>query len=579
MKRQLLAVNLFIALALILTACAPVDTAPAATAMQEPPTERQYGGTLNFWQPSWDGSKDWFHHIKRDEVTTWMWEELFWTTTGSFIPVLATGYDVSDDGLVYTVHLREGVKFHDGEDFTAEDVKYSFELKYDPGILPPEALKAEAERVEGLFAYKQGEEGADEITGIRIVDDYTVEFVLTDPDPSFFPGFLGYVEHPMMPKHVLETLDRDELVAGTSDYWVTGPIGTGPYQFVEHVPGQYVEYARFDDYWGGKPGPERVFVKFAPIETAIIMLEKGELDIVWEAPAEEAVRLQDNPDIDVLVADNVMGFWIQTPNWHAGDGLWQNPKAKRAMLHAADRQGYVDNVMHGLGVVRHSWFHGTPFECPDLVEYEYDLDKAKALLDEIGMTADKRADYNLSLTVYPGNKMRVDYAVMLHEAYTQLGFKTNVDLIDAASWADYRNGRGPRGTEFDFAIANWGPGTNPYVLEPYMVGTVDLGYWPLDVERDYHWNEYSANAEEAADLWGKIFAETDIEAQKPYFQQLDCILNEEVFIPHLIGESWIALKSKRLQGIDLDLNVSVYIVPMMVDMANWWIWDPDADSQ
>ena len=112
-----------------------------------------------------------------------------------------------------------------------------------------------------------------------------------------------------------------------------------------------------------------------------------------------------------------------------------------------------------------------------------------------------------------------------------------------------------------------------------MVGTVDLGYWPLDVERDFHWHEYSPNAEKAAELWANIFAETELEAQTPYFQELDCILNEEVFIPHLIGESWIALKSKRLQGIDLDLNVSVYIVPMMVDMANWWLWDPEADSQ
>ena len=137
----------------------------------------------------------------------------------------------------------------------------------------------------------------------------------------------------------------------------------------------------------------------------------------------------------------------------------------------------------------------------------------------------------------------------------------------AASWADYRNGKGPRGTEFDFAIANWGPGTNPYVLEPFMVGTLDMGYWPLDIERDYHWAETSPNAERAKELWAKIFAEKDIEAQTPYFKELDCILNEEVFIPQLIGESWIALKSKRLQGVDLDLNVSVYIVPMMVDIA------------
>lgn len=70
MKRLFFAVNLLIVAALLLTACAPVDTATDAPAMQEPPTERQYGGTLNFWQPSWDGSKDWFHHIKRDEVTT-----------------------------------------------------------------------------------------------------------------------------------------------------------------------------------------------------------------------------------------------------------------------------------------------------------------------------------------------------------------------------------------------------------------------------------------------------------------------------------------------------------------------------
>ena len=190
------------------------------------------GGTLSVWLPDSPPEISWLHqnHWQSGWYDSAMAETLFEIAPDGMRPVLATGYEASDDGLTYTVHLREGVTFHDGSPMTAEDVEFCA-VGYCPSRFPAGALvhaSAMAIMVDGVAEYNAGE--ADAVKGIEIIDDHTIAFTLVSPNAAFSTLFLTNYP-PICPRAALEALDWDSLMQGTAEYWYTQPIGTGPYKF------------------------------------------------------------------------------------------------------------------------------------------------------------------------------------------------------------------------------------------------------------------------------------------------------------------------------------------------------------
>ncbi|VAW30761.1 Oligopeptide ABC transporter, periplasmic oligopeptide-binding protein OppA (TC 3.A.1.5.1) [hydrothermal vent metagenome] len=226
----------------------PEEAAPVAN----PPNEPQQGGDLRIWQPNGWPEQSWPHRSNWE--SGWaigpMAETLFWALPGSLEPRLATGSDVSDDGLVYMLYLREGVLWHDGEPFTAEDVVFSIHLRNSPDLRPLNGLR-QGRTISGMIDYNDG--NADSIAGIEIVDDFTIQFTLDSPDAGLARLFFAGEMVEILPEHIVSALDEEEVLNGTAEYWFTNPIGTGPYKFVQYQVDQFIEYERFDDYWGGAP--------------------------------------------------------------------------------------------------------------------------------------------------------------------------------------------------------------------------------------------------------------------------------------------------------------------------------------
>ena len=146
------------------------------TAVPQAPTEKQMGGTLNVWLPNGWPDKAWPYLTNWESIfaVSPMAEFLFWPKPdGTLEPLLAESYTVSDDGLVYTVKLREGVKWHDGTPFTAEDVRYTYWMHANPKLQPLGWIY-NGQTVKDYVNFNQGK--ADDITGIKVIDDLTLEY-------------------------------------------------------------------------------------------------------------------------------------------------------------------------------------------------------------------------------------------------------------------------------------------------------------------------------------------------------------------------------------------------------------------
>jgi peptide/nickel transport system substrate-binding protein len=551
------------------------------TAVPQAPTEKQMGGTLNVWLPNGWPDKAWPY------LTNWestfavspMAEGLFWPKPdGTLDPMLATSFDVSQDGLVYTVHLRDGVKWHDGTPFTCEDVRYTHWMHANPKLKPLGWLYTGL-TIKDYKAFNEGK--APDITGIKCIDPLTVEYTLDSPDASFPRTFLVGNQIPILPKHKVEALPEETRFNNNDPYWTTDPVGTGPYKFVQYVEDQYIEYARNDDWWGGKVGPEKLFMKIMSPEVAMIALEKGELDYMYPTNLTEIKRLQADPNIDLVEAQNKGQWFGLIPNDMTMDGAWRNPKIKQALLKSVDRQGYVDTILQGYGRVIDSPFDGTAYACPTLTRWTYDPVEADKLWTEAGWPKEKRGEWIMDFMSWLGNKPRLDYLPILQEAVRKLGFKANVDLIDNSLIDQYLGGNGPRGKDYDTQVLLWGPGADPqgmsFLADPTsstnagMWGCPDA--WNPDIPKEQAfktcWLYTNPRVQELFTLTAK---ETDPAKRTQYFQEIDCILNQEIPFFETAAPSFVLSKSKRLQGVNWPDGASLGLWMQLYRPGDFWLW-------
>ena len=580
MKRNklLIAMMFGLMIALAVTGCVPAqggaETQPAMVDM-EPPSEPQAGGTLNVWLPNGWPEQSWPHRSNWE--SGWaigpMAEGLFWPLAdGTSEPMLGTGVEISEDGLVYTVSLREGVQWHDGEAFTAEDVVYSMEIRYHPDLRPLNEVR-QGRTIKGLLDYHNGE--ADGIAGIEIIDDHTIQISLDSPDAGLERLFLGdWLE--IIPEHVISGLDQEAVLTGTADYWFTNPVGTGPYKFVQYEVDQFIEYERNGNYWGGAVGPERLFLKIASPEVAVVQLQKGEIDLVNPLQLTEVDRLSEEPMVNILVAENNAQWYGLEMNYATADGLWRNPKAKQAFLYSIDRQGYVDSILQGFGTVRHSFFDGTPYACPTMKTYDYDPEKAKELWTEIGVNP---PDVTIDLMSWLGIKARLDYLPIAQEFLRAQGFKANVDLIDNSLIVEYINGDGPRGVDWDFHVLLFGPGVDPGGILPFIDPDSDGNWarrsWPEnpDSESGRKENAVPYTSPALPDLIAQARVEADPQKRIEIYQQIDCIWNEDLPAFQTASPSFVAGKTARLQGVDWQNNAGLGLWLRMYKPGDWWLWN------
>lgn len=276
--------------------------------------------------------------------------------TNELRPALATEWAVSEDGTVYTFKLRQGVRFHDGSPFDAQDVVATFEAGRDPANAYASAYAS---------------------VTVEVVDDFTVQLKPNTPDVTFLRSLVGY------------NIISDEQFAAEGNAGIeVKPIGTGPFKFVEWVKGSRIVLEAFEGYWDeGKPYVQEVI--FRPIpesSTRLAAIQTGEVHIINRLSADEAKTLEGMEGIELITypADRV--YYIAFNNLTTGVGKpTEDVRVRQAMNYAVDRQAIVDSLFGGNA--RLSAGFVTPWNLgfdESLQPYPYDPERARTLLAEAG---------------------------------------------------------------------------------------------------------------------------------------------------------------------------------------------------
>jgi peptide/nickel transport system substrate-binding protein len=310
---------------------------------------------------------------------------------------LATGWEVSADGLTYTFHLRQDVEWQKGYGhFTAADVKASFERLLDPATHSPFAS--------AFSMLKQ----------IDVVDPTTVRMVLGQP----YAPFLLLLTNNRGGGIVNVRAVRD---AGQDYAW--NPVGTGPYELASHVPNQEVVLQANPRYYGGPPPIKQVVWKMVPDANAnVIGLETGQYDLLFVAPQDAAVvaRLRD----EGFVADTVDYLSPLNLYMNVTARPWDNLLVRRAVAHAIDRQQYIDLAAPGLAK---PWYSPVPAgyfaQSDDVPRYEYDPAKARQLLAQAGYPD----GVAVTMTAYTNTQLG---STVLAQLLKPAGFNVTVTVLD-----------------------------------------------------------------------------------------------------------------------------------------------------
>jgi len=270
-------------------------------------------------------------------------------------PSLAESWTVSPDQRVYDFKLREGLRFHNGDPFTAEDVKFSFERAKGAKLLQAKVRE------------------------VRVVDRYRVRFQLAEPWPDFmtFYGTLATSAGWIAPKKYLEQVGVD----GFKKH----PIGLGPYKFVSHTPGVELVMEAFEGYWRKTPSVKRLVYKSVPeTTTRLAMLERGDVDVAYLLDAPMAEDVKRDPTLRLAFSGAIGTFYLDFFEQWDPKSPWADHRVRLAASHAIDRKAI--NEAENLGASRLTGnIVPRPFEFAIPIEpHAYDPARARKLLTEAG---------------------------------------------------------------------------------------------------------------------------------------------------------------------------------------------------
>jgi len=286
-------------------------------------------------------------------------------------PAIAESWDVSDDGLVYTFHLKKGVKFHSGRELVAEDFVYSWSR-----VARAETASYLAYHLEPIVGYDELQEGkGDTLEGVKALDDYTLEVTLKYPYADFV-NTLGHVVFYPVAKEDIEKW---------GDQYAEHVNGTGPFKFVEWKHDQYIDLERNDDYYGDKANLEKVkYVIFADENTAFLEFQAGNLEYCAIPQGKIKSTLDDPKYADLAIIKPLLAIYYFAMNVQS-EPFKDNLALREAINYAIDRQNIIDVISEGVPTLATGFVPpGIPGFQENASKYNYDVEMAKQKLEEAG---------------------------------------------------------------------------------------------------------------------------------------------------------------------------------------------------
>ena len=315
------------------------------------------------------------------------------TPEGDLIPAVAEKYEISDDQLTYTFTIRDGIKFHNGDPVTAEDVGESLARCKNGG--------------DGIFEV----EAFSNIQHMETADSRSISITLGEPDSEF----LSYLTTAVLP-------------AGY-DGQDTAPVGTGPFKFVSRAAQDNIVLERFDDYWGEKAYLDKVTYKIIENADSILMsLQSGAVDLFAHLTSTQVAQLGDEFNIEEGTMNLVQAMYLNN-----AVAPFDDVRVRQALCYAIDRQQILDLAFDGYGSLIGSSMYpafGKYFDDSLTNYYTYDVEKAKALLADAGYPD----GFAMTITVPSNYQPHLDTAQVIVEQLKQVGITAEILPVTWESW-------------------------------------------------------------------------------------------------------------------------------------------------
>lgn len=435
------------------------------------------------------------------EVNPLMYEPLVaFGPDGQWKGVLAESWDVSEDGLTWTFHLRQGVKFHNGREMTADDVVFSFDriLNEDTGA----AMRSNY---------------ANKLVSYEALDPYTVQFVLNSGG-GIFLSELGL--------NVRTGIIAKECV--TNDNTIVHPIGTGPFEFMWWKPGEELRASRFDDYWDQVASVDEVVFKTVVDDTIRqTALLTGEIDWGRRLSREQTVEYQQNlpPELQMSVMFDNRTVRL---NFNSTRPPFDDVRVRQAVAYAIDKQALVDAVFFGLANPHNQPFAPDSFmHLPVEDSYAFDLEKAKALMVEAGYPD----GLDVNIISHTSYKNHWEY---LESVLGEIGLRLNVEILDSAQWT-------LRGKELDYDMM--------------MASQSGIYHW----DRTYNYFEPASSSswlvggyqnDRVSELLAKGRDEADLDKAKVIYTEIAQTIQDDCGAIFLAAEPDVQFWGTRVKGYE-----------------------------
>jgi len=416
-------------------------------------------------------------------------------------PDLVTSEQISDDATVWTLTIREGVKFHDGSPLTAESIKFTIDHMRD----------SECEQ-QVLYA---------PIQEVRVESDTRITLVTAEP----FLALRNNLAHPdaaILSPSAIEELGDDHGL---------NPVGSGPYEFQQWVTGDHITLTRNDDYYGGAPFFEVIDFRFVTdATTRALLVESGDADVALRVLPTDANRMAENEQLEVTKINSRNIIFPM----NVTDGPFSNHNARLAANHAVDKETIVDRVLFGAGVPSQSLVETVAGTVP-VGFYDYDPDLARSLLEESGYDG---APVTLLSPVgrYPQDS---EVAQAVAGYLREVGF--DVDLNSISDWPSYVSA--VEAGEFGLFMLGWSGSTgDPDNAFRRTLSTPFAGRL---------WNPGGYSNPEADALLDEAGAKIDVDARNALYAEFQRIVWNDAPWLFMYRQSVFVVHDEAIKGITI----------------------------
>lgn len=466
-----------------------------------------------------------------------------WTADG-VEPLLAESWEAEDGGKAFVFKLREGVTWHDGEPFTADDVVFSFNIFANPAVGSTYAGK-----LSDVVGYDEFQAGtATELAGVTKIDDLTVRVELKSPTPLWVD--LQQISISILPEHILGSVAPDQL--RTHEYW-KNMVGTGPFIMTKFVDDQYIEGVANENYFLGKPKLDKIVFQIYADTTAILnALEAGELDATpYEGggiPLDQVERFEAMDHLTVL--GNMDGGLPTFIMVNLEDPDFAKPEVREAMMYAVDRQTIMETVRMNRGKISNTMFPAEWARPAELEEYAYNPEKAQELLKAAGWDTNRKIDF----LYYYNDQVNKDIVVAIQAYLAQVGINIEPRLVDGAGFNQAIVDK-----TFQAGYAANGQGLDPSI--------------GANITRCGTQRAMTYCNERVDELFTLGLSEAEREKRAPYYQEISTILNEE--LPKLW--LWYEVRpmgfNKRIVGLGehfAEQPLLMFDIPIYNEIHTWY---------